>query len=153
MTPTLAQLIDTMVREHYPHPPATEREIAEFEGRAGWQLGPELRALYTRTNGAELFVPLPDARYSILPLAELQRARVRMRGMDDDTMGAASWWTLVDCQDSDFVLVDVAGPAPYPMLDGYHGTYPEVRQVAASLHEFLTRALASNNRLYWLQND
>ncbi|MCP3102640.1 SMI1/KNR4 family protein [Myxococcus sp. K15C18031901] len=149
MTP-LDELLDIVVREHFPHAPASEQEISDFEARAGWRLGPELHAFYRRSNGAELFVPLPDARYSILSLAELQRARVRMRGIDDDSMGPASWWTLVDCQDSDFILVNVARPAPYPMLDAFHETYPSVRQVAASFQEFLTRALASNNRLYWL---
>ncbi|MCP3065041.1 SMI1/KNR4 family protein [Myxococcus sp. K38C18041901] len=150
MNATLEQILDIVLREHHPHPPATEREIADFEARAGWRLGPELRALYSRCNGVELFVPLPDARYSILSLAELQRARVRILGIDDDTMGSASWWTLVDCQDSDFVLVDTAGPAPYPMLDAYHGTYPQVRKIASSLREFLARSLESKNRLFWL---
>ncbi|MBZ4411317.1 SMI1/KNR4 family protein [Myxococcus sp. MISCRS1] len=153
MPPKLDQLIDTVVREHYPHPPATERDIAEFEARAGWRLGPELRAFYLRCNGAELFRPLPNANYSIQSLAEIARARVRMRDVDDDSMGPASWWTLVDCQDSDFILVDVSQSAPYPMLDAYHETYPQVRQVAASLQEFLSRALASGDKLYWLQNN
>jgi hypothetical protein len=49
--------------------------------------------------------------------------------------------------------VDVALPPPYPLLDAYHGTYPAVTPVAASLREFLARALTSNNRLYWLHDD
>jgi len=78
---------------------------------------------------------------------------VRLRDSDDDTMGSSTWWTLVDCQDSDFILVDVTRPPPYRLLDAYHGTFPSVRPVAASLQEFLVRALASNNRLYWLADE
>lgn len=90
MTPTLDQLLDIVVREHHPRAPASEGEIAAFEARAGWQLGPELRAFYLRTSGAELFVPLPEAGYSIQSLDELQRARVRMRGIAKESMGPAS---------------------------------------------------------------
>ncbi|AGC49189.1 hypothetical protein MYSTI_07917 [Myxococcus stipitatus DSM 14675] len=151
MTPSFDQLLDAVVREHYPHPPATELEIAAFEARAGWPLGPELRAFYLRCNGAELFAPLPEANYSILSLGEVQRARIRMRGTDDDSVSPGTWWVLVDCQDSDFILVDASGRAPYPMLDAFHETFPQVKQVAASFGEFLSRALTSRNRLYWLQ--
>ncbi|WP_338866289.1 SMI1/KNR4 family protein [Myxococcus stipitatus] len=150
---TLEQLLDLVVREHYPHAPATNAEIDAFEARAGWRLDAELRAFYLRMNGAELFRPLPDANYSILSLAELARARVRMRGADDDSWGPASWWVLVDCQDSDFLLVDVATPGPYPLLDAFHETFPRVRQVADSFSDFLRRALAGGDRLYWLQKD
>ena len=85
--------------------------------------------------------------------SRFKRPSAYVRGSDDDSMGPASWWTLVDCQDSDFILVDVAPPPPYPLLDAYHGTYPAVTPVAASLREFLARALSSNNRLYWLHAD
>jgi len=68
-------------------------------------------------------------------------------------MGAASWYTLVYCQDSDYVLIDVAAQqgVHYPLLDAWHETYPlQVRQIAASFSEFLERALASGDHLFWL---
>jgi len=134
-------------------PPATPAQVAAFESRVGWRLDENLRAFYLHCDGATLFRRRPDANYRILSLAEIERARVCMRGEDDDSMGAASWYTLVYCQDSDYVLVDVApSGGPYPLLDAYPETYPrEVRQIAGSFREFLERTLASGDRFYWLE--
>ena len=149
---TMEQLLAEISRAHFPHPPATPERIAAFEAQVGWTLDAELRAFYLHCDGAELFKPLPDADYSILPLAKVRRARVAIWGQDEDAAGAASWYTLVDCQDTDFVLVDVARQEAgrYPLLDAYHGTYPEVRQIATSFREFLERAMSSEGQFFWL---
>ncbi|WP_205519638.1 SMI1/KNR4 family protein [Pyxidicoccus caerfyrddinensis] len=149
----MEQLLVEISRAHFPNAPATLAQVAAFEAQVGWKLDPDLRAFYLHCDGATLFRPRPHAKYRILPLAEIQRARVVMRGEDDDSMGAASWYTLLYLQDSDYVLVDVARQVAgrYPLLDAYHETYPlEVRQLAASFSEFLERALSSSNRLFWL---
>ena len=119
----------------------------------GWQLDVDLRAFYLHCDGAALFRPLPDANYSILSLAEIQETLLRLRRRDDGAAEAASWYPVVDCQDSDFVLLDVARPGgPHPLLDAWHETYPlQVRRIAASFSEFLERALASDDQLFWLR--
>lgn len=152
---TMEQLLAEVTRAHLPHPPATPEQIAAFEAKVGWQLDADLRAFYLHCDGAELFQPLPDANYSILSLADIQRVTARLRRRDGGAAGAASWFPLVDCQDSDFVLINVAGPGgTYPLLDAYHETYPHsVRQIAASFREFLERALDSNDRLFWLRDE
>lgn len=149
----MRKLLEEISRAHFPNAPATPAQVAAFESRAGWQLDEDLRAFYLHCDGATLFRRRPDANYRILALAEIERARVCLRGEDDDSMGAASWYTLVYCQDGDYVLVDVApSSGPYPLLDAYHETYPrEPRQIAGSFREFLERALASGNRFYWLE--
>lgn len=150
---TMDQLLVEITRAHFPNAPAAPAQVAAFEARMGWKLDPDLRAFYLHCDGATLFRPRPHAKYRILSLAEIQRARIAMRGEDDDSMGAASWYTLLYLQDSDYVLLDVARQQNdrYPLLDAYHETYPlEVRQIAASFSEFLERALSSNNRLFWL---
>ncbi|AKF84229.1 hypothetical protein MFUL124B02_41180 [Myxococcus fulvus 124B02] len=150
---TLEHLLNEVSRAHYPRPPASAREISEFEALVGWQLDDELRAFYRHCNGAELFKPLPDSNYSILSLTDVLRACVRVRRRDGGSPETASFFPLVDCQDSDWVLVDVAQPGgPYPLLDAYHESYPRVVQrVAGSFREFLERALASEGQLYWLR--
>ncbi|NMO23209.1 SMI1/KNR4 family protein [Pyxidicoccus fallax] len=145
-------LLDTITREHFPHPPATPEQIAAFEARMGWRLDADLRAFYLHCDGAELFRPLPEANYSILSLAEIQETLIRVRRRDQGAVEAASWYPVADCQDSDYVLVDVAKPGgPYRLLDAWHETYPsQVKQIASSFSEFLEKALASNDHLYWL---
>ncbi len=150
----MQRLLSEMTRSHFPNLPATPAQIVDFEARMGWRMDPELRAFYLHCDGGTLFVPRSeDPNYRILPLVEIERARVSMRGQDDDSMGAASWYTLVYCQDSDYVLIDVAAQqgGHYPLLDAWHETYPlQVRQIAASFSEFLERALASGDPLFWL---
>lgn len=149
---TMEEMLAEISRAHFPRPPATREQIAAFEAAAGWQLDPELRAFYLHCDGAELFRPLPEANYSILSLANIQRNTERIRFRDKGAPPTASWFPLVDCQDSDFVLVDASWPGQaYPLLDAYHETYPlEVRRIAASFGEFLERALGSANQFFWL---
>ncbi|MBZ4419704.1 SMI1/KNR4 family protein [Myxococcus sp. RHSTA-1-4] len=153
---TMQSLLSELSRAHFPKAPATPAQVEAFESRVGWRLDPDLRAFYLHCDGAELFRPRPEANYRILSLAEIQRARVAMRGRDDDSGGAASWYTLVYCQDSDYVLLDAARQLDgrYPLFDAWHETYPlQVRQIAASFSEFLERALASNDHFFWLDDE
>lgn len=150
----MESLLAEISRSHFPNAPATPAQVAAFEVRVGWRLDPDLRAFYLHCDGATLFRPRPDADYRILSLAEIQRARVELRGQDDDSKGSASWYTLLYLQDSDYVLVDVSRQknGRYPLLDAYHETYPlEVQQIAASFGEFLERALSSGNQFFWLK--
>ncbi|WP_240356136.1 SMI1/KNR4 family protein [Myxococcus eversor] len=150
---TMEELLAEVSCVHHPHAPAARAEIAAFEERVGWRLDDELRAFYQHCDGAELFDPLPDARYSILSLAEIRRARIAIRGRDEDSAGPAGWWALVDVQDGDYALLDVSAPRDggYPLLDGWHESYPlRCRPIAASFREFLERALSGGDKLYWL---
>ncbi|QSQ18255.1 SMI1/KNR4 family protein [Myxococcus landrumensis] len=147
------ELLAEVSRSHHPRPPATSAEIAEFEARVGWKLDDELRAFYLHSNGAELFEPLPNAQYIILPLAKIRRARVAIRGRDEDSAGPPGWWALVNSQDGEWALLDVsAGQQPYPLLEAWHETFPgQCQRIAGSFREFLAAALAGGDRLYWLQ--
>ncbi|AGC45465.1 hypothetical protein MYSTI_04165 [Myxococcus stipitatus DSM 14675] len=153
-TSPLQELLDEVIASHFPNAPATPEQIAAFEARAGWRLDDELRAFYLRCDGATLFDPRPDEKFRILSLDEIQPARVAKHRPDDESGGAASWWTLVYLQDSDYNLLDVARPAPYPILDAFHESYPlDVVEIAPSFGEWLERTLRSNNQLWWLQKD
>lgn len=145
------RLFDKISRKHFPNPPATPAQVADFEARVGWQLDTDLRAFYLHCDGATLFVPREEGpNYRILSLEEIPQLTARLRRRDDTPVTAA-WFPVVDCQDSDFVLVDVSKPAPFPLLDAWHETYPlRVRQIARSFSEFLEQALSSNDHLYWL---
>jgi hypothetical protein len=155
MAMTMSSLLEEVSRDHFPYPPATPEEIAEFEQRVGWRLDPDLRAFYLHCNGAELIERLPDTPYRILPLSKLVRARVAIYGEDDDKWGPASMYTLCDVQDGDYVLVDVSRQEDgrYPLMDGYHEAWPNQEYcgpVASSFSEFLAAAIRSRRPVYWL---
>ena len=155
MPTPMSRLLEEVSRDHFPYPPATPDEIAEFEQRVGWRLDPDLRAFYLNCNGAELIERLPDSPYRILPLSKIGRARVAIYGEDDDKWGPASMHTLCDVQDGDYVLVDVSRQenGHYPLMDGYHEAWPNPEYcgpVANSFSEFLEAAIRSRRPVYWL---
>ena len=148
-------LLAEFSRLHFPNAPATSAQLAAFEARMGWKLDEDLRAFYLHADGGTLFRPLPNAKYCFLSLDEIERARIAIRGRDHDSAGPASHFTLVDMQDTNFVILDVARRENdrYPLLDAFHETYPEeAPRIALSFEEFLAKALRSGNRSFWLSD-
>ncbi|RKH10824.1 SMI1/KNR4 family protein [Corallococcus sp. CA053C] len=152
---SMDRLLAEIIRHHFPSPPATPARLTAFEARVGWELDADLRAFYLHCDGGTLFAPLPDVNYRILPLERIERARVAIMGRDEDACGPPSHFTLVDMQDSDFVVLDVAqrSGGRYPLFDAFHETFPETRPIASSFEEFLEKALRSGNRSFWLNSD
>ncbi|XXF78060.1 SMI1/KNR4 family protein [Myxococcaceae bacterium GXIMD 01537] len=151
----MAQLLEEVSRNHFPYPPASPAQIEAFEQRVGWKLDPDLRAFYLHCDGAELFERLPECPYRILPLARIVRARVAIFGKDEDRLGPATQYALCDVGDGDYVLVDVSrgGTERYPLLDGWHETWPDpenARRIADSFSEFLEKALGSKGLQFYL---
>ncbi|CAM3052524.1 SMI1/KNR4 family protein [Corallococcus sp. ZKHCc1 1396] len=152
---SMDSLLAEVSRIHFPRPPATPVQVAAFEARVGWTLDEDLRAFYLRFDGCDLFVSSPDTRFRVLPLEKIQRARVAIRANDRDEAGAASLYTLVDMQDSDYIILDVArGEVDrYPLFDAWHETFPELVPIASSFSEFLGKALRSGNQAFWLSSE
>ncbi|RKH55740.1 SMI1/KNR4 family protein [Corallococcus aberystwythensis] len=146
------RLLAEFFRLHFPRPPATPAQIAAFEAHVGWKLDADLCAFYLHSDGGTLFEAQPDASYRILSLAEIRRARVAIMGQDDDKYGAPSQYTLVDMQDTDYVILDTAQQArgAYPLFDAWHETYPVTKPIASSFAEFLGSAMRSDGFSYWL---
>ncbi|RKH64036.1 SMI1/KNR4 family protein [Corallococcus interemptor] len=149
---SMERLLEEFSRSHFSRPPAMAEQIADFEARVGWKLDADLRAFYLHSNGGTLFELEPDASYRILPLAEIRRARLAIMGRDDDTHGAPSQYTLVDMQDTNYVVLDVSQQESgrYPLFDAWHETFPKTKRIASSFSEFLERAMRSDGFSYWL---
>ncbi|WP_375759775.1 SMI1/KNR4 family protein [Corallococcus exercitus] len=149
---SLERLLAEVSQRHFPRPPATLAQVSVFEARVGWRLDEDLRAFYLHCNGCDLFVSSPDTRFRVLPLEQILRARVAIRGNDGDEAGPASLYTLVDMQDSDYVVLDTARSESgrYRLFDAWHETFPELVPVASSFGEFLEEALRSSNSAFWL---
>jgi hypothetical protein len=149
-------LLDQISYMHFPNPPATFAQIEEFEQRVGWQLDADLRAFYLHCNGADLF-ERPNSPYRILNLAGIIRARVAIRGKDDDSRGPASWYVICDVQDGNYAVVDTGArlDGRYPLIDGYREMFPDPAycgRIANSFSEFLDKALRSDGKHYWLKD-
>lgn len=150
-------LLEEVSRHHFPKPPATPEQLEEFERWVGWRLDGSrpARLLFALRRRSPLQAP-PDADYRFLPLSEIRRARVAIRGKDDDSRGPASMYTVCDLQDGDYILVDVGlqQEGRYPVFDGWHEAWPDpeyCKQIAGSFSEFLDGALRSNGNWFWLK--
>ncbi|WP_257450800.1 SMI1/KNR4 family protein [Archangium lipolyticum] len=152
---SIQALLEQVSRDHFPNPPATPAQLDDFERRVGWRLDPELRAFYLHCNGAELF-ERPNSPYRFLPLSGIIRARIAIRGRDEDSRGPASWYVLCDVGDGNYVLIDAGNSmnGRYPLMDGYREMFPDpeyCERIASSFSEFLDRTLASGGRHFWLE--
>jgi hypothetical protein len=152
---SIQALLEQVSRDHFPNPPATAAQLDDFERRVGWRLDSELRAFYLHCNGAELF-ERPNSPYRFLPLSGIIRARIAIRGRDEDSRGPASWYVLCDVGDGNYALVDTGSPMNglYPLMDGYREMFPDpeyCERIANSFSEFLGRALGSGGRHFWLE--
>jgi cell wall assembly regulator SMI1 len=149
---SMDQLLAEFSLRHFPRPGATADQIAAFEAHVGWTLDSDLRAFYLHADGGTLFEREPDANYRILPLVEIRSARMAIMGRDDDAHGASSQYTLVDMQDTNYVVLDTVRREGnrYPLFDAWHETFPKTTRIASSFEEFLARAMASDGFSYWL---
>jgi hypothetical protein len=155
MSTPMNRLLEEISRDHFPYPPAAPDQIEAFEQRVGWKLDPDLRAFYLHCDGAELIKRRPGCPYRILSLSELVRARVAIRGEDDDQWGPASMYALCYVQDGNYVVLDVGHQenGRYLLVDGPHEAWPDPAYcgpVASSFSEFLENVLRTRRNLYWL---
>jgi hypothetical protein len=151
----MSALLAEVSRDHFPYPPATPADVEAFERRVGWRLDADLRAFYLHCNGAELLKQRPGCPYRILPLSEIVRARVAIRGEDTDAWGPASAYALCYVQDGNYVVLDVSRQenGRYPLIEGVHETWPDPEEcgpVASCFSEFLGEVLRTRRNLYWL---
>jgi len=149
----MRRLLEEVKREHFPNPPASAEQVAQFESAQGWMLDEDLRAFYLACNGAKLFRKL-GATYFFLPLERIIRARLSICGEDSEECGPGFLYAICDVQDNNYVAVDVRNSGgPYPLFDCFHETFPEpayTRQIAPSFSSFLEQALRSKGHLFWL---
>jgi hypothetical protein len=152
---SIQSLLEQVSRHHFPNPPATPTQLDEFEQWVGWRLDPELRAFYLHCNGAELF-ERPNSPYRFLPLSRVVRARVAIRGKDEDSRGPACWYVLCDVGDGNYTVVDTGTQLDgrYPLIDGYREMFPDPEfcgRLANCFSEFLEKALSSGGNHFWLE--
>lgn len=154
---TILSLVQKLRELHFSNPPATESQIEAFERRSGYSLPLEMRLFYKSSNGACLF-DKTDPPYKFLSLADIQRARVSLLGVDDDEHGPASWYAFCDVRDGNYVAIDLdpSAACPYSVIDCFHETFPDPEYcspIASSFTDFLEGALSSGGEgLYWLRS-
>lgn len=121
-------------------------------------LDADLRSFYLHCNGARLFEASPFAPFTFLSLSDIERGRKAIFGEDDERWGPASLYAICDVQDGDYVMVDVSRQVRgrYPLTDGWKEAWRNKEYdwpIAESFSEFLSKALGSNGRVFWLNSN
>lgn len=149
----LSDDVAEVLQSHFPQPPATEAELAEFERAHGFPLDPELRAFYRATNGGRLFQKV-DSPYKFMSLAEIQPGvNAIFGGHPPEHPGAPlcpdNVFAFCGIPDGCYLGFEVIPGKPYPIHVLYESWPQEIRVLAPSFGEFLHRALKEGGE-YWI---
>ncbi|MCP3102734.1 SMI1/KNR4 family protein [Myxococcus sp. K15C18031901] len=89
-------------------------------------------------------------------MKEIRRGRVLILADDTDKAGPRDWYAICEVRESNYILLDVSHQenGRHPIRDGYREMFPapdHCPRIAASFAEFLSGALRSKGRWFWLQ--
>ena len=151
----MKDLFEQIKHNHHFTPPLPQARIAELEAQLGFNLPADLKEFYGLCNGAMLFPDRGGWRYRFVPLEEMRRVRIDVLGVDEDfgDVPTASWYSLCDVQDGNFVAIDLAstnGSFSW-IIDCFHEEFGLGPIIALSFTEFVERALKSNGDYFWLK--
>jgi cell wall assembly regulator SMI1 len=154
----IRELSEKIRADHYPEAPATKEEIAAAEKRIGYRLPLDLKQFYLQSNGARLFKKL-DSAFSIVPLEKIVPVSQDILGGTQPPEGTASWMTLCELPDGNYLAMDLASmklPDTLHVIDCCHEAFGEegrAQIIAMSFTEFLIDALKSGGKHYWVSNE
>ena len=154
---TLEQIFTEIDVHHYHEPCADPAEIEVLEKCYGYQLPDDLKAFYRRYKIVKLFNGEYGATYRFVPVSEIHPTRMDIYGEDTDEWGPATWLTICDVLDGNYIAIDIDSREGQECnyLDCFHETFAEPGEckiVAKSFTELLERALSGeNNNIYYLQ--
>lgn len=144
---SIEDLIHFVVAQ-FPHEssrPDAIHQLDAFQTATGFALPPDLRAFYTRIRRADI-----RGQYLLLPVEEFQRTGAALQGDEWADSEPPSWYTFCDVLDGNFLGIDLA-PGQHRVLDCDHEDILSRRVIASSFADFLDRALAFDDGLYYLQ--
>ncbi|MBE7478995.1 MAG: SMI1/KNR4 family protein [Polyangiaceae bacterium] len=152
MRKTINDLI-AVVESTQPHVVAdgeARQDLDRFTARSGFALPSDLTAFYERISSATLV-----ESYQMLPPSAWVRTGAALQGPEWAESEPPSWYAFCDAFDGNYIGIDLATTAAgaNPILDCDHDDVRERRVIANSFTEFLTEALRSPDRPFYLGVD
>lgn len=147
-------LLDWIVT-HEHQPPLEEEEFAAVVSRLGFDIGSQLKSIYSACNGAR-WMSDSGSQIGILPIEKIERARMAIYGTDADAYGSSSVYTFFFYGDSDYASIDSSrkGQAgEYVVVDCWHESFANDHPppiIAGSVFDFLSQLRDTNSKMYWL---
>jgi hypothetical protein len=151
---TIEECISAIGQRHFPRPPATEAAVHSLVRANGVELPEDLTRFYLSYNGARLF-SASDAPFEFVGIESLVRVRVAILGDDRERYGPNDLYAVCALGDTDFGGINLdRGSAEFGAVrDCNHHGFPDLDYcpvIARSFTEFLSAALVSGGKRYWL---
>ncbi|MBA4384366.1 MAG: hypothetical protein C0410_06495 [Anaerolinea sp.] len=141
---------------HNSEPCHDESEIDHFEKQIGYQLPTDLKLFYKKFKSVCLFDNQFSSTYRIVPITEIHSTRIDIYGIDKDEYGPATWLTICDVMDGNYVGIDILSieADECNFIDCFHESFAQPgdsKIIAKSFTEFLDHALHNGEDLFYLQ--
>jgi hypothetical protein len=151
---TIEECISAIGQRHFPRPPATEVAIQSFVRTNGVDLPEDLTRFYLSYNGARLF-SVSDAPFKFVAIESVVRVRMAILGDDRERYGPNDLYAVCALGDTDFAGINLnRSSAEFGVVrDCNHHGFPDLEYcpvIARSFAEFLSAALMSAGKQYWL---
>lgn len=131
-------------------------EIDRFESQCGYRLPTDLKQFYKKYNTVRLFDNEFGGLYRFVPVSEIHPTYEDIYGKDFEGWRPSTWFTVCDIQDGNYIAIDLESKNNniFNFIDCFHETFAEpgrCKVIAKSFTELLSRALQSQDRLYYLE--
>lgn len=121
--------------------------------RSSHMLPIDLEEFYKECGGMQLFND-SDFPYRIIPATEINLANLEILGEEVEDDISNNWYTLIDCDNGDFVTIDLHPERLGRCYDSFHETHGLIGDtpiIAMSFTELLQQLLQHKGKLiYWL---
>jgi cell wall assembly regulator SMI1 len=161
MSEMLQKLFAEIEQYHDSEPCQNPSEIDGVEEKYGYKLPADLKAFYRRYRYVGLFKQeWSEYRwytYRFVAVSEIHSTRIDIFGEDLDEYGPATWLTICDVQDGNYIAIDITSEKDgrFNYIDCFHETFAEPghsKVVAQSFIELLERALhGGDEQFFFLQ--
>ncbi len=153
---SLTTLFQEIKLHHFSEPCIDVTEIDRFEKQIGFKLPSDIKLFYKKFKNASLFDNQFCTTYRIVPITEIHSTRIDIYGIDTDEYGPATWLTICDVMDGNYIGIDILSinGDECNFIDCFHESFAQQgdsRIVAKSFTEFLDLALHSGEDLFFLQ--
>jgi len=150
----LKQMLDVIATAHFPDPPASEEMVQACQARLKVDFPSDVCEFYRFANGARLFDRV-DPPYRIMSLSKLCHPSLLILGEDIRSDATRGFVAFCDVEDGNYLAMntDDCTADKCSIVDCFHETFPKpgyMEVVANSFSEFLSNALTSDGKLFWL---
>jgi hypothetical protein len=151
---TLNECIRKIRKNHFFREATGFDDVNEWEKRYMRTLPADLRKFYGQFYEVRLFL-LSDSPYHILPITNVRPTNKVMYGTDDPELGSRYVFALIFVWDGNYVAMDLRKDTGKPQYvdafcETFHGDWKNPRIITTSFTEFLSDALQSKGKHYWL---